>query len=118
MADILPRGPVYGIGSAVHLQRQIGRDGIQDPGQVSQLQGRNWQEKNPLIMMNKVFEIRRFNRLKMFKISASGMNYWYFLPYRRGIVLDKPKTFLSHFTIHGFVQFTLLKEQSNEIFDP
>ena len=41
------------------------------------------------------------------------MNFWYFLPHRCGIVLDKPKTFLIHFTIHGFVQFTLLKEHWN-----
>ena len=69
-------------------------------------------------MKNNVFKLRRFNRLQILKNLGLSMNFWYFLPHRCGIVLDKPKTFLIHFTIHGFVQFTLLKEQSNEIFDP
>ena len=60
MADILPCGPVYGIGSAVHLQRQIGRDGIQDPGQVSQLQGRNGHELKNYVMEKQRFQIKAF----------------------------------------------------------
>ena len=56
----LPRGPVYGIGSAVHLQRQIGRDGIQDPGQVSQLQGRNGHELKNYVNEKQRFQIKAF----------------------------------------------------------
>ena len=56
----LPRGPVYGIGSAVHLQCQIGRDGIQDPGQVSQLQGRNGHELKNYVNEKQRFQINAF----------------------------------------------------------